>query len=344
MTDEAPERFRGLTVTEAQREVVAALDEQGLIARTEPYHHTVPFSQRSGAADRAADLAAVVHGDGRARQAGDRGGHQRPRHAFTRRTTRRSTSTGCSNIRPWCISRQLWWGHQLPVWYRDLETYVGETPPRGEGWTRDPDVLDTWFSSALWPFATLGWPRADPGAAGVLSRPTRSSPRATSSSLGGADDHDGARVHRHRAVLRRLRALGDPGARRPADVEVAGHRHRSARPDRRRPAAAGVRARARRVSRLRRRRACAGACWRCPRARTCASPRSKIAQGQQLATSSGTRRGWCCSAPIEHVLGAAAIPTAVEDRWMLSRLARAQAEVDAGSSSVRLLAGGAGAV
>src|SRR3954462_6600158 len=66
------------------------------------------------------------------------------------------------NIRPWCISRQLWWGHQIPVWYRGEETYVGTTPPEGEGWERDPDVLDTWFSSALWPFATLGWPRDTP--------------------------------------------------------------------------------------------------------------------------------------------------------------------------------------
>jgi valyl-tRNA synthetase len=66
------------------------------------------------------------------------------------------------NIRPWCISRQLWWGHQLPVWYRGEETYVGETPPQGDGWERDPDVLDTWFSSGLWPFATLGWPKATP--------------------------------------------------------------------------------------------------------------------------------------------------------------------------------------
>jgi valyl-tRNA synthetase len=62
------------------------------------------------------------------------------------------------NIRPWCISRQLWWGHQIPVWYRGEETYVGMDPPAGDGWQRDPDVLDTWFSSALWPFATLGWP------------------------------------------------------------------------------------------------------------------------------------------------------------------------------------------
>jgi valyl-tRNA synthetase len=63
-------------------------------------------------------------------------------------------------IRPWCISRQLWWGHRLPVWYRGEETYVGEAPPEGEGWEQESDVLDTWFSSALWPFATLGWPDA----------------------------------------------------------------------------------------------------------------------------------------------------------------------------------------
>jgi len=66
------------------------------------------------------------------------------------------------NIRPWCISRQLWWGHQIPVWYRGGETYVGTTEPEGDGWDRAPDVLDTWFSSGLWPFATLGWPEQTP--------------------------------------------------------------------------------------------------------------------------------------------------------------------------------------
>jgi valyl-tRNA synthetase len=66
------------------------------------------------------------------------------------------------NIRPWCVSRQLWWGHRIPAWYRGEETHVGEEPPEGEGWQRDPDVLDTWFSSALWPFATLGWPDDTP--------------------------------------------------------------------------------------------------------------------------------------------------------------------------------------
>ena len=58
----------------------------------------------------------------------------------------------------WCISRQLWWGHRIPAWYRGDEVYVGEVAPIGEGWVQDTDVLDTWFSSALWPFSTLGWP------------------------------------------------------------------------------------------------------------------------------------------------------------------------------------------
>ncbi len=58
----------------------------------------------------------------------------------------------------WCISRQLWWGHRIPAWYKGEEVYVGTEEPKGEGWVQDSDVLDTWFSSALWPFSTLGWP------------------------------------------------------------------------------------------------------------------------------------------------------------------------------------------
>ena len=67
------------------------------------------------------------------------------------------------NIEDWCVSRQLWWGHRIPAWYGpNDEVYVGRTPPPGDGWTPELDVLDTWFSSGLWPFSTLGWPQDTP--------------------------------------------------------------------------------------------------------------------------------------------------------------------------------------
>lgn len=67
-----------------------------------------------------------------------------------------------SDCHDWCISRQLWWGHRIPAWYKNDEVYVGVEPPKGDGWKQDEDVLDTWFSSALWPFSTLGWPDKTP--------------------------------------------------------------------------------------------------------------------------------------------------------------------------------------
>src|SRR3954452_21462854 len=160
MTDLVP-RLAGLTVAEAQQVLIAALEDEGAIRDREPYTHMVPFSHRSGQRieplislqwfmkmDELAAPAIAAVRDGRI--------------TIHPESQSRRYLDWLENIRPWCISRQLWWGHQIPVWYRDEETYVGTTPPEGDGWERDPDVLDTWFSSALWPFATLGWPEETP--------------------------------------------------------------------------------------------------------------------------------------------------------------------------------------
>ncbi|HWF72260.1 MAG TPA: valine--tRNA ligase, partial [Solirubrobacteraceae bacterium] len=157
MTAEAGE-FAGLTVAEARRAVVQALRDQGLIAHAEEYPHTVPFSHRSG--ERIEPLVSLqwfMRMDDLAKPAIDAVNDGRVK--FVPERFAKVYLDWMENIRPWCVSRQLWWGHRLPVWYRGRETYVGTEPPRGEGWERDPDVLDTWFSSALWPFATLGWPK-----------------------------------------------------------------------------------------------------------------------------------------------------------------------------------------
>ena len=162
MTAEAGRDFEGLHVDEARNAVVAALRAEGLISGTQPFVHEVPHSHRSGQRieplislqwfcdmTRLAEPAIAAAKDGTL-------------HFHPERPHRQVYLNWLENIRPWCISRQLWWGHQLPVWYRGEETYVGIEPPEGDGWERDPDVLDTWFSSALWPFATLGWPQETP--------------------------------------------------------------------------------------------------------------------------------------------------------------------------------------
>jgi valyl-tRNA synthetase len=161
MTAEAGPGYAGLTPGECKKKILHDLRALGLIREERDYLHTVPFSQRSGErveplislqwfcdmkALAAPAIAAVEDGDVK----------------FTPEHWGGVYLRWMNEIRPWCVSRQLWWGHQLPVWYRGDEVYVGAQAPDGDGWERDPDVLDTWFSSALWPFATLGWPDKTP--------------------------------------------------------------------------------------------------------------------------------------------------------------------------------------
>jgi valyl-tRNA synthetase len=153
--------YSGLRPDQARERIVEDLRALDLIRGEEPFTHVVPFSHRSGErieplislqwfcdmSDLAAPAIAAVE-EGRVR--------------FTPAKWGDVYLAWMREIRPWCISRQLWWGHQIPVWYRGEEVHVGSEAPAGEGWERDPDVLDTWFSSALWPFATLGWPERTP--------------------------------------------------------------------------------------------------------------------------------------------------------------------------------------
>jgi len=160
MTAQAGERFAGMTALEARAAVVDALGDR--VVATEPYTHNVPYSQRSGQRiEPLISLQWFMRMDELARPAMEvvRDG----RVTIHPESQSRRYLDWLENIRPWCISRQLWWGHQIPVWYRgEDDVYCGIEPPPGDGWERDPDVLDTWFSSGLWPFATLGWPDATP--------------------------------------------------------------------------------------------------------------------------------------------------------------------------------------
>jgi valyl-tRNA synthetase len=168
MTAEAGERFEGLTVEEANRAVVEALKAEGRLRSEEEYTHSVPFSERSG--ERIEPLISLqwfMRMDDLARPAIEV--VERDQVRIVPDNYKRVYLEWMRNIRPWCISRQLWWGHRIPVWYCDAcgETYVAETAPERCGacdgeLRQEQDVLDTWFSSALWPFAVLGWPDETP--------------------------------------------------------------------------------------------------------------------------------------------------------------------------------------
>jgi valyl-tRNA synthetase len=168
MSAAAGEDYAGLPVLDAREKFVAALRAEGRIRDEEPYTHSVPFSHRSG--ERVEPLISLqwfCRMDELAKPAIDV--VERGEVRFVPERWGRVYLDWMNELRPWCVSRQLWWGHRLPVYYCDAceATYVAEEAPRscercGGELRQDEDVLDTWFSSALWPFAVLGWPDETP--------------------------------------------------------------------------------------------------------------------------------------------------------------------------------------
>jgi len=184
VNDNAPEKYRGLDRYDARKLILADLEASGLLVETKPHKLQVPVSQRSDAVIEPMltdqwfiDLTTDVQADGRP---GGRKAITEPaldavrsgEIKFVPENWATTYTQWLDNIQDWCISRQLWWGHRIPAWYDEAgNIFVGEneadarahagTPPIG-ALRQDDDVLDTWFSSALWPFSTLGWPANGP--------------------------------------------------------------------------------------------------------------------------------------------------------------------------------------
>jgi valyl-tRNA synthetase len=154
--------YEGLTREECRKKLWADMEAAGLTIKAEDYTTIVPRSQRGGEIiepmistqwfvkiQPLAEKAIEAVRSGQIKIVPER--------------FEKIYFNWMENIEDWCISRQLWWGHRIPAWYGpNGEVYVGAEAPRGDGWTPEEDVLDTWFSSGLWPFSTLGWPEATP--------------------------------------------------------------------------------------------------------------------------------------------------------------------------------------
>lgn len=151
--------YEGLTREECREKLVQDLKEQNLLIKIEPMVHSVGHSERTNAVvEPYLSKQWFVKMRPLADKVLENQKNKDTKVNFVPERFEKVMNHWMEITYDWCISRQLWWGHQIPAWYRGEEVYVGEEAPKEDGWVQDTDVLDTWFSSALWPFSTLGWP------------------------------------------------------------------------------------------------------------------------------------------------------------------------------------------
>ena len=159
MNEKVPTKYQGMSREECRETLIEDLKEAGLLLNIEPLTHEVGHSERTGVMvepmikeqwfvkmDKLASNLLNIQKD------------KDNKVNFVPERFENLLNSWMTDCHDWCISRQLWWGHRIPAWYKDNEIYVGLEAPKEDGWVQDEDVLDTWFSSALWPFSTLGWP------------------------------------------------------------------------------------------------------------------------------------------------------------------------------------------
>ncbi len=169
LNENTPKEYQGLTVQEGRKKVIEQFEAEGLIDRIEPHKHTVPYGDRSGVVIEPL-LTDQWYVDAKTLASPAIDAVKEGKSSFIPKKWEKTYFEWLNNIQPWCISRQLWWGHQIPAWYGpDRTVFVAETEEEAQKKAilyykenvilqQDTDVLDTWFSSALWPFVTLDWP------------------------------------------------------------------------------------------------------------------------------------------------------------------------------------------
>ena len=153
-------KYAGQDRFEARKNLVKDLEEQGLLIRIEEITHSVGHSERTNVmVEPYLSKQWFVKMRPLADKVLENQKNSETKVNFIPKRFEKIMNHWMEITYDWCISRQLWWGHRIPAWYKGDEIYVGEEAPKGEGWVQDNDVLDTWFSSALWPFSTLGYPK-----------------------------------------------------------------------------------------------------------------------------------------------------------------------------------------